>query len=132
MKYLLATFSSATCNIYSPWKLFPRAVIKKISDIEYLLNKVQQVIVMTVTPGFGGQRFLQEQVDKIKHLYEIRKNSNYNYDIAVDGGVNIENAKICKNNGADVLAVGSYLLSKNYNDYKQWDKIKVQSLEYRL
>ena len=91
----------------------------KISDIEYLLNKVQQVIVMTVTPGFGGQRFLQEQVDKIKHLYEIRKNSNYNYDIAVDGGVNIENAKICKNNGADVLAVGSYLLSKNYNDYNE-------------
>ena len=91
----------------------------KISDIEYLLNKVQQVIVMTVTPGFGGQRFLQEQVDKIKYLDEIRKDNNYNYDIAVDGGVNIENAKICKNNGANVLAVGSYLLSKNHNEYNE-------------
>ena len=91
----------------------------KISDIEYLLNKVQQVIVMTVTPGFGGQKFLQEQVDKIKYLDEIRKDNNYNYDIAVDGGVNIENAKICKNNGANVLAVGSYLLSKNHNEYNE-------------
>ena len=91
----------------------------KISEIEYLLNKVQQVIVMTVTPGFGGQKFLQDQVDKIKHLDEIRKHSNYKYDIAVDGGVNNENAKICKANGADVLAVGSYLLSKNHNDYNE-------------
>ena len=91
----------------------------KISEIEYLLNKVQQVIVMTVTPGFGGQKFLQDQVDKIKHLDKIRKNSNYKYDIAVDGGVNNENAKICKANGADVLAVGSYLLSKNHNDYNE-------------
>ena len=91
----------------------------KISEIEYLLSKVQQVIVMTVTPGFGGQKFLQDQVDKIKHLDKIRKNSNYKYDIAVDGGVNNENAKICKANGADVLAVGSYLLSKNHNDYNE-------------
>ena len=91
----------------------------KISDIEYLLNKVQQVIVMTVTPGFGGQKFLQEQVDKIKHLDEIKKNNNYKYDIAVDGGVNTENAKICKANGANVLAVGSYLLSKNHNEYNE-------------
>jgi len=91
----------------------------KISEIEYLLNKVQQVIVMTVTPGFGGQKFLQDQVDKIKQLDEIRKNSNYKYDIGVDGGVNNENAKICKANGANVLAVGSYLLSKNHNDYNE-------------
>tara|TARA_B100000989_G_C19382250_1_gene402124 strand:- start:128 stop:775 length:648 start_codon:yes stop_codon:yes gene_type:complete len=90
-----------------------------ISDIEYLLNRVQQVIVMTVTPGFGGQKFLQEQVEKIKNLDKIRKDNNYNYDIAVDGGINIENAKICKDNGANVLAVGSYLLSKTYNEYNK-------------
>tara|TARA_B100000963_G_scaffold318572_1_gene299795 strand:- start:18 stop:665 length:648 start_codon:yes stop_codon:yes gene_type:complete len=91
----------------------------KISEIEYLLNKVQQVIVMTVTPGFGGQKFLQDQVDKIKHLDEIRKNCNYKYDIGVDGGVNNENAKVCKDSGADVLAVGSYLLSKNHYEYNE-------------
>ncbi len=90
-----------------------------IADIDHLFNKVQQIIVMTVTPGFGGQKFMHEQVQKIKDLDEIRKNNNYNYEIAVDGGVNNENAKICKDNGADVLAVGSYLLSQNQNNYSE-------------
>ena len=90
-----------------------------ISDIEYLLNQIQQIIVMTVTPGFGGQKFMHDQVQKIKDLDEIRKNNNYNYEIAVDGGVNNENAKICKDNGANVLAVGSYLLSQNQNNYNE-------------
>ena len=90
-----------------------------IADFDHLLSKVQQIIVMTVTPGFGGQKFMHEQVQKIKDLDEIRKNNNYNYEIAVDGGVNNENAKICKDNGADVLAVGSYLLSQNQNNYNK-------------
>ena len=90
-----------------------------IADIDHLFNKVQQIIVMTVTPGFGGQKFMHDQVQKIKDLDEIRKNNNYNYEIAVDGGVNNENAKICKDNGADVLAVGSYLLSQNQNNYNK-------------
>ena len=88
-----------------------------ITDVDNLFSKVQQIIVMTVTPGFGGQKFMHDQVQKIKDLDEIRKNNNYNYEIAVDGGVNNENAKICKDNGADVLAVGSYLLSQNQNNY---------------
>ena len=90
-----------------------------ITDIDHLFSKVQQIIVMTVTPGFGGQKFMHDQVQKIKDLDEIRKNNNYNYEIAVDGGVNNENAKICKDNGADVLAVGSYLLSQNQNNYNK-------------
>ena len=90
-----------------------------VADIDHLFSKVQQIIVMTVTPGFGGQKFMHEQVQKIKDLDEIRKNNNYNYEIAVDGGVNNENAKICKDNGADVLAVGSYLLSQNQNKYNK-------------
>ena len=90
-----------------------------IADIDHLFSTVQQIIVMTVTPGFGGQKFMHDQVQKIKDLDEIRKNNNYNYEIAVDGGVNNENAKICKDNGADVLAVGSYLLSQNQNNYNK-------------
>ena len=90
-----------------------------IADIDHLFSTVQQIIVMTVTPGFGGQKFMHNQVQKIKDLDEIRKNNNYNYEIAVDGGVNNENAKICKDNGADVLAVGSYLLSQNQNNYSE-------------
>ena len=50
---------------------------------------------------------------------KLEKINNYNYEIAVDGGVNNENAKICKNNGANVLAVGSYLLSQNQNNYNE-------------
>ena len=90
-----------------------------ITDIDHLFNKVQQIIVMTVTPGFGGQKFMHDQVQKIKDLDEIRKNNSYNYEIAVDGGVNNENAIICKHNGANVLAVGSYLLSQNQNNYNE-------------
>ena len=90
-----------------------------VADIDHLFSKVQQIIVMTVTPGFGGQKFMHDQVQKIKDLDEIRKNNNYNYEIAVDGGVNNENAKICKDNGANVLAVGSYLLSQNQNNYNE-------------
>jgi len=90
-----------------------------ISDIDHLFNLVQQIIVMTVTPGFGGQKFMHDQVQKIKELDEIKKSNNYNYEIAVDGGVNNENAKICKDNGANVLAVGSYLLSQNKDKYSE-------------
>ena len=90
-----------------------------ISDIDHLFGQVKQIIVMTVTPGFGGQKFMHDQVQKIKDLDEIRKSNNYNYEIAVDGGVNNENAKICKNNGANVLAVGSYLLSQNQDNYSE-------------
>ena len=90
-----------------------------IADIDHLFSKVQQIIVMTVTPCFGGQKFMHDQVQKIKDLDEIRKNNNYNYEIAVDGGINNENAKICKDNGANVLAVGSYLLSQNQKNYNE-------------
>ena len=90
-----------------------------ITDIDHLFNKVQQIIVMTVKPGFGGQKFMHNQVQKIKDLDEIRKNNNYNYEIAVDGGVNNKNANICKDSGANVLAVGSYLLSQNQNNYNK-------------
>ena len=90
-----------------------------ITDIVHLFSKVQQIIVMTVTPGFGGQKFMHDQDQKIKVLDEIKKSNNYNYEIAVDGGVNNENAKICKDNGANVLAVGSYLLSQDQDNYSK-------------
>ena len=90
-----------------------------ITDIDHLFNKVQQIIVMTVKPGFGGQKFMHNQVQKIKDLDEIRKNNNYNYEIAVDGGINNKNAKICKDNGANVLALGSYLLSQKQDNYSE-------------
>ena len=89
----------------------------KIAEVKDLLQHINQVIVMTVVPGFGGQKFMNDQVVKIKELFELRKNNNYTFDISVDGGINNETGNICKENGVDILAVGSYLLSKDRKDY---------------
>ncbi len=88
-----------------------------IEKFEHLLPLVKQVIVMTVIPGFGGQQFMENQVYKIGKLNEIRKNKNYKYKIEVDGGINNTNKDSCINNGVDILAVGSYLLSKDKTEY---------------
>ena len=88
-----------------------------IEKFEYLLPLVKQVIVMTVIPGFGGQNFMENQVYKIGKLNEMRKNKNYKYKIEVDGGINNTNKDSCINNGVDILAVGSYLLSKDNTEY---------------
>ena len=92
---------------------------QNILDFDYLFDKIKQIIVMTVVPGFGGQKFMVDQVKKIKDLYEIRRINNYDFEISVDGGINKETAKVCIDNGVDILAVGSYLLAqenKNYNN----------------
>ena len=92
---------------------------KNVLDFEHLFKKIQQVIVMTVVPGFGGQRFMENQVQKIKELKDIRKKNNYNFEISVDGGINNETGKLCIENGVDVLAVGSYLLSQDDQNYNK-------------
>ena len=106
-------------NIKAGIAIHPNVAISDISD---LLPHINQVIVMTVVPGFGGQKFMNDQVVKIKDLFEIRKNKNYTFDISVDGGINDETGNICKENGVDILAVGSYLLSKDQKDYSQYIK----------
>ena len=103
-------------NIKSGIAIHPNV---NILDIEHLLSKIKQVIIMTVIPGFGGQKFMHNMVSKIKDLYEIRKNKNYNFDISVDGGINNETGKICIDNGVDILSVGSYLLSNNKKNYSK-------------
>ena len=106
-------------NIKAGIAIHPNVAISDISD---LLPHINQVIIMTVVPGFGGQKFMNDQVVKIKDLFEIRKNKNYTFDISVDGGINDETGNICKQNGVDILAVGSYLLSKDQKDYSQYIK----------
>ena len=106
-------------NIKAGIAIHPNVAISDISD---LLPHINQVIIMTVVPGFGGQKFMNDQVVKIKDLFEIRKNKNYTFDISVDGGINDETGNICKQNGVDILAVGSYLLSKDQKDYSHYIK----------
>ena len=90
-----------------------------VKSIEHLLTKIKLVVVMTVVPGFGGQKFLESELEKIKQLYNYRKNHQLNFEIEVDGGVNNDNSKKCINNGADVLVVGSYIFSKEETEYKK-------------
>ena len=91
-----------------------------ISEIKHFLPMIEQVIVMTVIPGFGGQKFMNDQVVKIKELFEIRQKNNYEFKISVDGGVDDITSKECINNGVDILAVGSYILSKDKSEYKKF------------
>ena len=91
----------------------------EINKIIHLLKNIDLVIVMTVVPGFGGQKFLYDQVNKINKLRELRKNMNGNFEIEIDGGINNQTSKICIDNGADVLVAGSYIFNGNEKEYKK-------------
>ena len=90
----------------------------KVSNIVQFLEHVDLVVVMTVFPGFGGQKFLQSEVNKIIELKKIKDEKKLNFEIEIDGGINNETAKICKDSGADVLVAGSYIFSDNKENYK--------------
>ena len=78
-----------------------------VSEIVSLLPLCDLVLVMSVEPGFGGQKFMPVAVDKIKELYDLRKELSLSYEIEVDGGINEETGKLCVNAGADILVAGS-------------------------
>ena len=90
----------------------------KVSQIVQYLEIIDLVVVMTVVPGFGGQKFMLSEVDKIIELKKIKDEKKLNFEIEIDGGINIETAKICKNYGADVLVAGSYIFSNNKENFK--------------
>ncbi len=81
-----------------------------ISMIEEYLNELDLILIMTVEPGFGGQKFMSEQLNKVKELDELRKKNNYNYLIQVDGGINAETIKEVKGTGVDIVVAGSYII----------------------
>lgn len=89
-----------------------------ISVIENVANKLDMILVMSVNPGFGGQKFIPYAVDKIKKLRALYPN----IDIEVDGGINNETCKCVKEAGANVLVAGSYVFSGDY-------KAKIDSLK---
>ena len=92
-----------------------------VDSIIYLLSIVDYVLVMSVNPGFGGQKFISYVLDKINILDSIRKEKKYNFLIEVDGGINIETSKICRDKGADLLVCGSFLFASDdkKNTYKE-------------
>ena len=89
-----------------------------ISGLEYILDKIDLILVMSVNPGFGGQKFINSSIQKIKKIKELVK--NFNIDIEVDGGIDDKTATLVKNAGANVLVSGSFIFSgKNKSIYKE-------------
>ncbi len=91
----------------------------KINIIENILDKIDLVLVMSVYPGFGGQKFIPEAIKKIENLSNLKKNKNLNFDIEVDGGINFENNKIVIKAGANILVSGTTIFKENNGNIKK-------------
>ena len=91
----------------------------KIEIIEELLDQIDLILIMSVNPGFGGQKFMPEVLNKVKKLDEIRKNLKLNFVIEIDGGINFENSKLAIKSGADILVSGTTIFKNNNGDIKK-------------
>ena len=91
----------------------------EINVIESQLNNIDLVLIMSVFPGFGGQKFIPETIKKIKDLKEIKDKNNYSFDIEVDGGINFSNSKEVINAGANILVSGTTIFKENNGNIKK-------------
>ena len=91
----------------------------KIELITEFLNQIDLVLIMSVNPGFGGQKFIPEVLDKIKQLKKIQQEKDLNFDIEIDGGINFENCKIAIDAGANILVSGTTVFKSNDGDIKK-------------
>ncbi len=91
----------------------------KVSLIENLLNQIDLVLIMSVNPGFGGQKFMPKVLDKVKYLTKIKKERNLNFDIEIDGGINFENCKEAIDAGANILVSGTTIFKSNNGDIEK-------------
>ncbi|MCM3237770.1 ribulose-phosphate 3-epimerase [Heyndrickxia oleronia] len=88
-----------------------------VEMIKHVLKDIDMVLLMTVNPGFGGQRFIKSVLPKIKQVKELIDQEGLNIEIEVDGGINSETAKLCSDAGANVLVAGSAIY--NHEDRKK-------------
>ena len=91
----------------------------KIDIILNVLDKIDLVLIMSVNPGFGGQKFMPEVLNKIKELKKIQKEKGLNFDIEIDGGINFENSKAAIEAGANILVSGTTIFKSNNGDIKK-------------
>ena len=91
----------------------------EINTIKEDLEDVDLILVMSVFPGFCGQKFIHKVIKKIKLLKKIKEEKNYNYDIEVDGGINFENSKEVINAGANILVSGTTIFKENNGNIKK-------------
>ena len=91
----------------------------EINAAEDHLDKIDLILIMSVYPGFGGQKFINEVVKKIKDLDKIRKKKKLNFKIEIDGGINFETSKIAIEAGVDILVSGTTVFKENNGDLKK-------------
>jgi len=91
----------------------------EINIIESQLKNIDLVLIMSVFPGFGGQKFIPGTIKKIKDLKKIKDRNNYSFDIEVDGGINFSNSKEVINAGANILVSGTTIFKENNGDIKK-------------
>ena len=91
----------------------------KIEIIAKHLDKIDLVLVMSVNPGFGGQKFIPEVLNKVKKLKQIQKSKNLNFDIEIDGGINFDNSRDAIEAGVNILVSGTTIFKKNNGDIKK-------------
>ena len=91
----------------------------KIDLITNYLEKIDLVLIMSVNPGFGGQKFMPEVLDKVKQLKEIKSKRNMNFDIEIDGGINFDNCQSAIEAGANILVSGTTVFKSNNGDIKK-------------
>ena len=91
----------------------------KINKILNFLEQIDLVLIMSVNPGFGGQKFMPEVLDKIKKLKKIQKEKNINFDIEIDGGINFDNATTAIEAGANILVSCTTIFKSNNGDIKK-------------
>ena len=91
----------------------------EIKLIEKYLDKIDLVLIMSVNPGFGGQKFMPEVLNKMKAIKDLVVKKKLNIDIEMDGGINFENSKTAKDNGANILVSGSTIFKEHEGDLKK-------------
>ena len=91
----------------------------KVNLITGLLNEIDLVLIMSVNPGFGGQKFMPKVLDKIKELKKIKDQKNLNFDIEIDGGINFDNNKLAIEAGANILVSGTTIFKNNNGNIKK-------------
>ena len=91
----------------------------KINLIKNFLNEIDLILIMSVNPGFGGQKFMPEVLGKIKWLKKFQQEKKLNFDIEIDGGINFENSKVAIDAGANILVSGTTVFKSNGGDIKK-------------
>ena len=103
-------------NIKAGVSLNPETLVDKVLPV---LNSIDLVLVMSVNPGFGGQIFIKETLEKIKILRKIIDSKKFKTQIEIDGGINFKNGKMAKEAGADILVSGTTIFKENKGNLKK-------------